>query len=175
MSTSKEARSPANPPRRILVADDEPLIRQFYVEALIRSGYQVDSTEDGEAAWEALYASSGTPDGYDLLITDNNMPRLSGVGLVNKLRSARMTLPVILVSGAAPIDTPAVEFAAVLAKPLTGDLLVRTVNQVLASADREWHAESPQAAPRSFQTASPSSFAHPEAAITLLPGIFGRV
>jgi YesN/AraC family two-component response regulator len=57
----------------------------------------VDTAEDGEFGWEALQAKN-----YDLLITDNNMPKVSGLELVKKLRSARMALPVILASGAMP-------------------------------------------------------------------------
>ncbi len=40
----------AGPPRRILVVDDEPLIRQLYVEVLIESGYEVDGAENGAVA-----------------------------------------------------------------------------------------------------------------------------
>src|ERR1051325_10009740 len=91
---SPQARSPTSPPLRILVVEDDTAIRQFSAEVLVRSGYQVDAAEDGAAAWEALYTSS-----YDLLITDNNMPNVSGVELLKRLRSACMTLPVILATG----------------------------------------------------------------------------
>lgn len=46
-------------------------------EILMRVGYEVDATEDGQAAWQALNAGS-----YDLLITDNNMPKVTGVELL---------------------------------------------------------------------------------------------
>ena len=42
--------------------------------------------------------------GYDLLITDNKMPKVSGVDLLNKLYAARMALPVITVSGTMPTE-----------------------------------------------------------------------
>src|SRR5580658_4153118 len=84
-------------PRRILVADDEACIRLLLTEVLAHFGYDVDAAEDGAAAWEALQARP-----YDLLITDHNMPKITGLELVRNLRSARMALPVVLVAGELP-------------------------------------------------------------------------
>ena len=118
------------PPCRILLVDDEPHIRQLNTGALIHSGYHVDAAEDGAAAWEALGADS-----YDLMITDNNMPRLTGVELLKKLRSARMALPVILATGTLPkeefIRYPWLQPDATLLKPYTVEELLGTVRTVL--------------------------------------------
>jgi DNA-binding response OmpR family regulator len=81
------------------VADDDSDICQLSVRVLVRSGYHVDAAEDGAAAWEALQLKA-----FNLLITDHDMPRLTGVELVKKLRSARMALPVILVTGRLPVE-----------------------------------------------------------------------
>lgn len=83
--------------RRILVADDEPLIRQLNSEVLTDVGYEVDVTADGADAWDHLQRNR-----YDLLITDHDMPRLSGIELLKQLRSARMSLPVIMATGTVP-------------------------------------------------------------------------
>src|SRR6266850_2286293 len=88
------ARGTTYPPHRILVVDDDFDIRQLSAKVLRNRGYQVDAAEDGAAGWEALQTSN-----YDLLITDHNMPKVSGVELVKKMRAARMTLPVVLASG----------------------------------------------------------------------------
>src|SRR5476651_325506 len=77
-----------NPSRRILVVDDEPCIREISTEVLIQHGYNVDTAEDGAAAWQALNS-----DRYDLLVTDHNMPKVSGVELLKKLRISSMALP----------------------------------------------------------------------------------
>ncbi|MBE0544257.1 MAG: response regulator, partial [Verrucomicrobia bacterium] len=79
---------------RILVVDDDDSIRQLNTAVLTRAGYTVDAAEDGVVAWHALNAES-----YDLLITDNNMPALTGIELLQKMRAARMCLPVIVASG----------------------------------------------------------------------------
>src|SRR4029077_10352056 len=88
---------PTKRPCRILVADDDRDIRRLNARVLEQSGYQVDTAEDGAAAWEVLQIKA-----FNLLITDNDMPKLTGVELVRKLRSARMALPVILATGKLP-------------------------------------------------------------------------
>src|ERR1044071_2825433 len=110
--------------QKILVVEDEMDIRRIYAELLIRSGYGVDTAEDGEAGWKMLHAVRHDPGSYDLLITDNNMPRLSGLDLIKKLRSARMTLPIILASGAPLNDIEELQLAAVLPEPFPIGLLM---------------------------------------------------
>ena len=63
-------------------------------QILTHSGYAVTHVEDGLQAWEALHC-----DRYDLLITDNNMPRMTGLELAAKSRLEGMKLPIIVASG----------------------------------------------------------------------------
>ena len=74
-----------NPPRQILVVDDDPDTRQLSVDILVRSGFQVDAVVDGADAWEALRAKH-----FDLVITDNSMPRMTGIELIEMLRYTRL-------------------------------------------------------------------------------------
>ncbi|MDB6066813.1 MAG: hypothetical protein JWR26_3021 [Pedosphaera sp.] len=120
--------------QRILVVDDNKTIRQLFFEVLNLSGYQVDTAEDGEMGWEALKAARYDPASHDLLITDNNMPKLSGVGLVRKLRSEHMNLPVIMATGKVPINIGDLHLAAILEKPLYPSQLVHTVRDVLSAS-----------------------------------------
>ena len=122
-------------PQRILVAEDDSDIRELYFEVLIGSGYYVDTAEDGAAGWQMLHTSGETQPGYDLLITDNEMPKLTGVELIEKVRFAHMTLPVILASGSAPTNTTPLQLAAILPKPFSLDQLMKTVEAVLHAAD----------------------------------------
>jgi DNA-binding response OmpR family regulator len=123
-------RDQANPPQRILVVDDEPHIRRLSAEVLAFSGYQVVAVEDGAVAWDTLQLNS-----YDLLVTDHNMPKLTGVDLVKKLHAAHMALPVILVTGAPPTEElkrhPWLQIDATLLKPYTVEELLGTVTKVL--------------------------------------------
>ena len=86
-----------NSDQRILVVEDERDLRQITAEVLIDAGYQVDVAENGRAAWDALQLTK-----YDLLITDQLMPKMSGVALLKKIHAARMTLPVIIATGLLP-------------------------------------------------------------------------
>lgn len=122
----------ATSPRRILVVDDDDDIRRLNTDVLIHHGYRANAAGDGAIAWQALMAGS-----YDLLITDNNMPNVTGVELLKKLHGARMTLPVILATGSVPsavfIRYPWLRPAATLLKPYTYTELLDTVQEVLVA------------------------------------------
>ncbi|HEV2329903.1 MAG TPA: response regulator [Verrucomicrobiae bacterium] len=124
-------------PQRILMVEDDLDILRLCSELLIDSGYQVDTAEDGEAGWRMLHGLKHGTGSYDLLITDNIMPKLSGVELIKKLRSARMTLPVILVSGSNSINTDCLHLAeslqlgSILPKPFFPARLAQLVKEVL--------------------------------------------
>ena len=109
-------KAPAEPPKRILLVDDEPVIRQLCAELLSDPTYEVDAAENGAAAWAALQQNR-----YDLLITDHEMPELSGLELIKKIQSVRMALPIIMMSGAMPKEEikrhPELRIAATLPKP----------------------------------------------------------
>lgn len=76
---------PAGHPLRVLYADDMPELRDLLTLLIQREGHQVVTAEDGAAAWEICGADLTA---FDLVITDHQMPRLNGVGLVEKLRAA---------------------------------------------------------------------------------------
>jgi CheY-like chemotaxis protein len=68
---------------KILVADDDALIRRLLEALLTRLGHQVEQVEDGDAAWKALQSSTPPP----LAILDWLMPGLSGPDVCKKLRA----------------------------------------------------------------------------------------
>jgi CheY-like chemotaxis protein len=122
-----------SPPPRILVADDESSIRRLMTASLVHSGYEVDAAEDGAAAWEALQARR-----YDLLITDNSMPKVTGVELIKRLRGQGGALPVVMVSGAIPTADlephPQLGISAIILKPFSLGAFLDTVQNVLRAA-----------------------------------------
>lgn len=133
-SASSTPQSRTRPPPRILVVEDDIFIRQLNTVVLLRSGYAVDTAEDGAAAWEAIQAHR-----YDLMITDNNMPKLSGIELVKKLRDGDMILPVIMATGALPAmeldPKPQCHLTTLLLKPYTIVELMGKVKAVLAAVE----------------------------------------
>ena len=81
---------PAAPPNsrrglRILFAEDSREFAQVLVHILQAAGYTVRHAPDGLEAWEQLFPAV---DSYDLLITDNRMPGLGGIELVERARHA---------------------------------------------------------------------------------------
>jgi CheY-like chemotaxis protein len=129
-SECKPPEDQPNSHQRILVVEDEHDLRQSTAEVLIDAGYQVDVAENGGDAWRDLQLSK-----YDLLITDQFMPKVSGVELLKKIHAARMTLPVIMATG----YLPTWEFAArtflqpvkMLLKPYSFEKLLDMVKNVL--------------------------------------------
>jgi two-component system chemotaxis response regulator CheY len=65
----------------ILAVDDSPSMRKMVAFTLTGAGYQVVEAVDGQDALEKASAQS-----FDLVLTDQNMPRLDGLGLTRKLR-----------------------------------------------------------------------------------------
>jgi DNA-binding response OmpR family regulator len=121
---------PTHPPHRILVAEDDLTICRLNTDVLRQSGYHVDAAEDGAVAWDTLQRSR-----YDLLVTDNDMPKMSGVELLKMLRASSMTLPVIMVTGKFPQEEfnrhPWIQPDALLLKPFSFEDLLGTVREVL--------------------------------------------
>jgi len=87
------------PEHRLLVVDDDSLIRRSLSLVLRREGYAVDEAASGEDALRALEG-----DGIDLVITDFNMPVVDGMQLLREIHARRPELPVILVTGYGTVE-----------------------------------------------------------------------
>lgn len=115
--------------QKILVADDNDAIRQIMSNTLANANFLVDAAADGEEAWHAMQHTH-----YDMLVTDNDMPRLVGMDLVKRIRAAGMDLPVVMAS-ASISDTGGRDCAdlqiAVVPKPFALRDLLNTVNNAL--------------------------------------------
>lgn len=126
-------RSVARTACRILYVDDEPILTTLGRQVLSRAGYQVDIASDGAVGWEFL---TGTR--YHLLVTDNNMPRVTGMELISKIRWSGMHLPIILTSGFLnELPEPAITLdglTAFLPKPFTHDALLGLIEHLLDTA-----------------------------------------
>ena len=86
---------------RVLLVDDEPLIRKLISGYLVAAGYVVRVAVDGLDALGKLRA--GPP---DLIISDLNMPRMSGVELLEVVRKRFPQIPVIVISAVAADEMP---------------------------------------------------------------------
>jgi two-component system, chemotaxis family, sensor histidine kinase and response regulator WspE len=87
--------APAAAVKQVLVVDDSMTVRAMEKKLLQNRGYKVDVAIDGAEGWNAVRMNA-----YDLVITDVDMPRMSGIELIAKMRAHEATqkLPVIVVS-----------------------------------------------------------------------------
>ena len=118
-ASAKPAVRPALPRGRVLLVDDEESVLGFMRELLLSWGLEVAAVRRASAARDLL-AAEGTR--FDLLVTDQTMPELSGADLAHAAQALRPGLPVLLYSGHADlIDVEALKHSGirrVLRKPL---------------------------------------------------------
>lgn len=81
---------------RILCAEDHEQICELLKKVLTAEGHEVECVFDGQAAWDRLSVDLSA---FDVLITDHQMPRLSGLGLVQKLRGTAFAGRIVVESG----------------------------------------------------------------------------
>lgn len=119
----------------ILIAEDDTLIRDVYVEMLKNAGFEVEEARDGKEALEKLSAG-----GYDLVLLDIIMPFIDGLGILQTLKESpsKKKNEIILICtslAADPKVQEALELGAggVIFKPdITPDQLVDQVKKYLA-------------------------------------------
>ncbi len=80
--------------RRVLVAEDEPPLRDLLADALTLARVQVTPAPDGAVAWRAWQAGA-----FDLVLSDHRMPDCTGLELLGRIRASGSQVPFILVSG----------------------------------------------------------------------------
>ena len=131
--TTEEKEGPQAPaPIRILVADDSTTVRHL-ISVMLARYYLCDITEavDGADAYRKL--SSGR---FDILVTDVNMPRMTGLALVKKVREEQKnSIPIIVVTtkGAAKDQEKGMEMGAdaYITKPIDGNRRAEKVGALL--------------------------------------------
>jgi len=121
----------------VLVVDDETTVGEFMRELLETWGLEATSVESGQAALELVAAA---PERYDAVITDQSMPRMTGLQLAQALHALRPGLPVILYTGYAEglarSELEAAGIRKVLAKPVEPGALEAALAGVLPGANR---------------------------------------
>ena len=89
-----------NEKKRILAVDDEPNMRRLLEIMLNQAGYQPLLAADGREAMEVLGR-----EGADLVVSDLHMPGMDGLGLLTAMREAGMSIPAIIVTAHAEVET----------------------------------------------------------------------
>lgn len=130
-----QARRETPPPPRaaqVLVVDDERMILSFYARALPRLGYEVTTCSSGS---EALAAVQAHPERFDVVVTDQTMPYMTGLELGQRLRELQPNLPLVLCTGLGESmiadDADALGFTAFLEKPIDAQRVSSVLERVI--------------------------------------------
>jgi len=121
--------APGAPPRRsVLVVDDDAYVVRSVQRLLETAGYAVTLAADGNAAMATIMGRS-----FDVVLSDIDMPGMTGVELLKVVRSHDLDVPVVLMTGAPSIETAidAVSFGALqyLTKPMASGALLKAIER----------------------------------------------
>ncbi len=118
---------------RVLVVDDEQIVRDVMLVTLVSAGYQVESASDGPRAIELLETAP-----FDLLITDVCMPGIDGLTVVRAARRQSSTMAIVIITGA---SSEAIAIEAInlgvngyLTKPFGVERVLTVVGRALGTA-----------------------------------------
>ena len=116
---------------QILVIDDEPLMREFLEETLVRAGYGIVTAADGTTGLAEIRDNA-----YDLVITDIRMPGVDGLSLLEQTREMQPGVLMIMMTAHASVETAVHALKAGAAdyimKPFTPEKVERVVEEVLS-------------------------------------------
>jgi CheY-like chemotaxis protein len=122
--------------KRVLVVDDEQVLRDLYSEVLSEAGYSVMTAASGVAALALVAAQP-----FDLVVTDYRMEGMDGIELVRRLKRARSQMPVILLTSHIGPTTALEALRAgafwYLTKPVEVDTLIGKAGEALAQQARQ--------------------------------------
>jgi DNA-binding NtrC family response regulator len=121
-------------PKTVLVVDDNEVVLRLVVAILQEANLHVLAAENGS---NAIRLAMGTKERIDLLLSDVDMPLMSGPELGEEMKKSRPDLRVMLMSGGANGNLLVLNYGwAYIQKPFVAVKLVEMVNAVLYSPDR---------------------------------------
>ena len=122
---------------KILLVDDEELVRTGTAEMLAEMGHEIVQAGSGAAALGAIRSQT-----FDILVTDYLMPSMSGLELAREARKLRRDLPVLMITGFADLADDRGLDVSRLAKPFHMDELARAIElEMTASAENRISAD----------------------------------
>lgn len=121
------------PPRgRVLVVDDDPVIRDVCVRLLEAGGFEVDEVEGGAAAIRQLCSAT---ERHDLVLLDMTMPGMNGADVIEEMQRLELSNPVIITTGYSDDELknrlPADRVQGFLRKPYSYHQLIESVEKLI--------------------------------------------
>lgn len=123
--------------KRVLIADDDPVVRRLLSSVVTSEGYTAVTVNDGRAAFRMLQSDAN----FTAALFDMRMPGLEGIDLIRHMRTERrlQRIPVMLITAENDLKVMSDSFAAgavaFLSKPLTVDKLQNALRMLLGSAE----------------------------------------
>ncbi len=130
---------------RILLADDDPIVRGVIAKQLENAGYAVLSAGDGPEALAALDAGEAV----DLIIADLSMPDMDGIACIREVHQRQRELPAILMTGFAinpvemTIQGALTSNLTLLRKPISASYLIEQIDSLLIDSERNSDISKP--------------------------------
>ncbi len=119
-------------PWKILVVEDEVLIRLMIADVLMQAGFQVIQAASADEALKVLHSSVE----IDVIVTDVRMPgSLNGLELASRVRTNWPALKIVIVSGECPAALTGVSADALIGKPFHPRDVVNRVKQLLGAQE----------------------------------------
>lgn len=123
--------------RKIIIADDDFSIHTPLAILLKRSNYDVEIVGDGQAALAKIKSGRLSNQPFDLLITDIEMPRMTGLELIDELIQEKIFMPVLVVTGfgnkSLLCELKKRGCSDYLEKPIDERTFLKNVNQILGT------------------------------------------
>lgn len=114
--------------KKILIAEDENILRELLTELFLSYDFQVNSVQDGNEFLDELSKNQ-----YDILIIDKNIPFVDGIECIKRIRSNKNNVPIILASGS--LVEPESEINSlvqkIITKPYNFEELLKAVNEII--------------------------------------------
>ena len=121
-----------NASRKVLVVDDDPVVRKSFDRVLSSKGYAVITAENGEEALRKLNEEK-----YDLVYTDIRMPGMSGLEVAEQVKARKPWTPVVIITGygtdAAQARAKAAGVSGFVHKPLSPEMIEGSARDALAA------------------------------------------
>jgi CheY-like chemotaxis protein len=119
---------------RILIAEDDLLLREWLSEIMLGAGHRVELAGDGLQALSIFNREN-----VDLVVTDISMPNEDGLGLIRRIRKARPEVKIIVLSGLGPDcleDALLLGAHAIFGKPVRAQAILQCILDLLSHRER---------------------------------------
>ena len=127
----QKEKKPSSPDKIILLVDDEEMLSDLLAELLESNDYNVIKVSSGKEALRVLTEEIKV----DLLIIDHNMPEMTGVETIEKIRKLDLDMPVILSSGINDLDADEImekyKISSCVQKPYVFETMLETIQKVI--------------------------------------------